>query len=156
MTFAIRLRHGQCWTPWPWRTISRSNFSNVNISKTVRAGAKLQEMTFVDCNICSRMASLRMLYSLILTYFSRLNFKCQYLENGESYRKTARGDIYSFQNLPSISIIANVVLFDLDLGQIFQMSISRKRWELARNCEMAFVDFNICYRMASLVVRGYI
>ena len=44
------------------------------MSKTVRASAKLQEMTFVDFNICYWMASLRMFYSLTLTYFSRSNF----------------------------------------------------------------------------------
>ena len=109
---------------------TRSNILNVNILKTVRAGAKLQEMTFVDFNICHRMASLRMLYSLTFTYFSNSNFKCQYLEDGESQRKIARGNIYRFQHLPSNSIIVNVVLFDRDLafhGQIFQISISRKR-----------------------------
>ena len=58
--------------------------SNVNISKTVRDSAKLQEMTFVDFNICYRMASLRMLYYLTLTYFFKVNFKCEYLENDES------------------------------------------------------------------------
>ena len=38
---------------------SRSNISNVNISITVRSSAKLQSVTFVDVNICHRMASLR-------------------------------------------------------------------------------------------------
>ena len=45
----------------------------VNISKTVRASAKLQEMIFIDCNICYRMASLRMLYSDLDLGFSRSN-----------------------------------------------------------------------------------
>ena len=41
---------------------------NVNISKTVKASAKkLQEVIFIDFNICHRIASLRMLYSLTLT-----------------------------------------------------------------------------------------
>ena len=44
--------------------LSRSNNSNVNILKTVRAGAKTQQMTFVDFNIFYRMSLLPMLYSL--------------------------------------------------------------------------------------------
>ena len=36
-------------------------YSNVNMSKMVRANEKLQEKTFVDFNICYRIASLRML-----------------------------------------------------------------------------------------------
>ena len=44
----------------------------MTISKTVGASAKLQEITLVEFNICYRMASLRMLYSLILTYFNIL------------------------------------------------------------------------------------
>ena len=42
-------------------------FSNDNISKTVRASAKLQEMTFIDINICYQMASMQMICSLTLT-----------------------------------------------------------------------------------------
>ena len=64
---------------------SRSNILNVKISKTLRASAKLQEITFVGVNICCRIASLRMLYSLTLTYFFKVEyFKCQYHENDES------------------------------------------------------------------------
>ena len=67
----------------------RSNMSNV--SKTVRANAKLQGMTFVFCNICYRMTSLQMLYSLTLIYFFKVKyFKCKYLENGVSYKKVPK------------------------------------------------------------------
>ena len=57
-------------------------------------------------------------------------FQNQYLENGESWRKTARDNICRFQYLLSNDIIANVILFDhyrFFHGKIFQMSISRKQ-----------------------------
>ena len=51
------------------------NISKINIPKTVRASAKLEEMTFVDFNKCYRMASLWMLYSLALTYFFKVKLQ---------------------------------------------------------------------------------
>ena len=73
-------------------------------------------MTFIDFYICNVAATLPVLNSMTLTYFFKVKyFNCQYLANGESQCKTARGDIYRLQRLPSNSIIANVVLFDLDL-----------------------------------------
>ena len=47
--------------------------STVIISKTVKASAKLQKVTFIEFNFCHRIASLRMLYSLALTQCSRSN-----------------------------------------------------------------------------------
>ena len=121
------------------------------MSKTVRASAKLYEMTFVDFNICHVMASLRMLYSLTLTYFSRSNFNYQYLEYGESQRKTARGDIYRFQHLSSNTSLR--MLYSLTLTQSFKVtyfkSIYRKLRASAKVQNMTFVEFNIFHRMAS-------
>ena len=63
---------------------SRSNISNVNISKTVRASAKVQSVTFVDFSICHRMASLRILYSLTLSWWhAKLNVQI-YVPNSSS------------------------------------------------------------------------
>ena len=98
------------------------------------------------------MASLRMLYSLIVTYFSRLHFECQNLENGESWRKNARGDIFKFQHLPSIIIIASIVLFDLEFSSsnISNVNISKTVKASEKLQELTFVDFIICYGMATL------
>ena len=71
--FAVEWHHCECCTLWPWPSFSRRNISNVNILKMVRASANVQNMTFVDFNICYRMASLRMLYYLTLTYFFKVN-----------------------------------------------------------------------------------
>ena len=84
----------------------------------------------MDFDICNLPANLPVLYSVTLTYFLKVKYlKCQYLENGESYRKTTRDDICRFQYLLSNCIIANVILFDLDLlfKVKLQLLISRKR-----------------------------
>ena len=86
-------------------------------------------MTFVDFCICYRMASLRMLLFNRDLFFRGQTSNVNISKIVKASAKL-QGDIYKFQHLPSNSIIANVVLFDLDLvfqGQIFQMSISRKR-----------------------------
>ena len=88
------------------------------------AGAKLQEETFIDFNICHRLASLRMLYSLTLTLFFNVEyFKCKYLENGESSRKSTKHDICRFQYLPSNGIIANSLI----LTYFFKVSFLKWR-----------------------------
>ena len=45
MIFAIKQPHFENCTSWPWPTFWRSNIWNVNISKTVRAAAKIHETT---------------------------------------------------------------------------------------------------------------
>ena len=74
-------------------------------------------MTFIDFDICNVPATLPVLYSETLNYlFKVIYFKCQYIENGESWRKTAGDDICIFRYLLSNSIIANeCYLFDPDL-----------------------------------------
>ena len=48
-----------------------------NISEMVRASVKLRETTFVDIDICHRMAYLRKLYAMTLTNFLNVkNLKC--------------------------------------------------------------------------------
>ena len=95
-------------------TYFQGQTSNVKISKAVKASANLQEVTFIDFNICHRIASLRMMY---LTWFVMVkHFKYQYLENGESQRKCGQHNICRFQYLPSNGIIENLILFDLDIA----------------------------------------
>ena len=61
--------------------------SNVNISKTVKASAKLQSRTVVDFNICHRMAPWRISCSLTLTqWHAKLNFRIYLLSSHQSVR----------------------------------------------------------------------
>ena len=56
----------------------------------VKAGAKLQGATFIDFDICHRMASMRKLSSVTLTYFPKVNkLKRQYLK-----KVRARANMY--------------------------------------------------------------
>ena len=67
--------------------------------------------------------------------------------------KNVKNDGYRFWHLQSGCDIASVVLRHHDQlfqGHIFQMLISRQRWELVQNCDITFVNFSICYRMASM------
>ena len=67
-----------------------------------------------------------------------------YLCKNRKYRSNlgeiinVKNDVYRFWRLQSGCVIASVVLRDRVLifqGQIFQMSISRKRWELAKKAQ---------------------
>ena len=52
--------------------------------------------------------------------------KCEYPENGESYRKIVKYDFYRGWYLSSNGTIANVALRDIDVnfkGQTFQVAI---------------------------------
>ena len=86
-------------------------------------------MTFIDFDICNLPATLPVLYSVTLTYLFKIRyFTCHYLENSESQRKTVIDDICRFQYLLSNGIIANVILFDLNLlfqGQTSNVNISK-------------------------------
>ena len=54
----------------------------------VRASEKMHVTTFVDFDICHRMAQLRKLYSVTLPYYFKVNnLKRQYLGKGDSERK---------------------------------------------------------------------
>ena len=71
--------------PQPYHIIlgSLSNFSNVTISLTMRAGTKTCDTTFIDLDICYRMVSLWKLYTMTVTYFLKVQNLKQYLWNGE-------------------------------------------------------------------------
>ena len=67
--------------------------------------------------------------------------------------KLQKMTFYRFQHLPSNSIIANVVLFDLDL--VFTVKYFKCKYletvsASGKLPNMTFVDVNICYLMASL------
>ena len=75
----------------------------------VKASAKLEEVIFIDFNIGHRIASLRMLYSLTMTWFSRSNI------SNVNISKTVRASA-KVQNMTFVDFnIANVILFDIDL-----------------------------------------
>ena len=64
-----------------------------------------------------RIAPPRMLYVVTLTYIVKVtNFKFEYLENGESWRKMLKYDFYRGWYLPRNGTIADAVLNDLNLN----------------------------------------
>ena len=60
-----------------------------------------------------------------------------YFRDHMSYLGKIKNEVYKCLCLPTNGAIGNVILHKLDLlfqCQIYQMSISRKRWELAQKC----------------------
>ena len=66
-----KLHHYECCTSRPWSKFSRLKIWYTNISDIVKANAEML-MSFIDFDICNRMAQLRMLCSITLTSFLRL------------------------------------------------------------------------------------
>ena len=86
------------------------------ILKTMRARTNCYGVTFIKGDICYRMGTLRMLYSVILTYIFKVsNLIRSYLGNGESYRKIGPYDFCRFWYSPSNGVVVNATLRDLDL-----------------------------------------
>ena len=80
--FASEWCHCECCVSLPWPTFSSDEIWNVNIWKTMRVNPKYSGMPFIQVDICHRMGPLRMLYSVVLTYFFKVKyFKCKYLWN---------------------------------------------------------------------------
>ena len=93
---------------------TRLNVSNINISETVRASAKVHHWTFINFYIYHRITLLLVLYSVTLTFLKCLyfpstgviwecdldllfkvkHFKCLYLVNGYSYHNNAPYGFY--------------------------------------------------------------
>ena len=55
-----------------------------NISETVRASAKMQAVTFIDVDICNRMASLRMTFVTLTEIMKDNIFKRYYFKNDKN------------------------------------------------------------------------
>ena len=75
LLFAIKWHHFWYCTLWPWPSFSRCTVWNVNILEVSSTGAEMRKMTFIDCDICHRMAPLRMLYSVILTFVFKVKMR---------------------------------------------------------------------------------
>ena len=79
------------------------------------AQANMQKWRFIDFNSSLRISSLQVLYSATLSYtFKITHFKCQYLL-GDSSKEDIVQQCYVRHQMPSTSVIANVVLFDVEL-----------------------------------------
>ena len=109
-------------------------------------------MTFIDFEICDLPVTLPVLYSVTLIYFFKVKcLKRQYVQNGESLRKSARGVICKFQyRMASLRMLYSLTLTYFFHDQIFQVDVSNTLRASAKLEMMTFVYFNIFYQMASL------
>ena len=114
---------------------------------------------------CTRNGALRKLYSEILSYRFKVKYsECLNLCNSESWLKIVYYGFYRLRYLLSNSIISKVVFRDLDLlflCQIFQMLISRIRWELLQECVICilkilfyrFLFYSLCLRSNDVIAK---
>ena len=143
--------------PWPWPTCSRSNASNVNISETVRDIAKIFDRAFIDFDTRTNSA-IGKVYSATVTYFSRSNISDTYISNRGKLVKNTSYDFCRLKHLPSNGATAKFLLDNLDLlfqGQLFQMLIFRKRWEMAQKYQIRLWDIFIFFHRVERYRKSY-
>ena len=100
------------------------------------------------------MVSLRKLYSVILTNFSKVtNLKILYLLNGKESAQKYIGVFCRFGHLSSNGIIAKIILRDLDLlfeGQILKCNYIWNSEICVKMHRTTLLDLDICYRTMTL------
>ena len=143
--------------------LSRSNISNVNISKTVRAGEKVQVRSLYRLIFAIEMDHFECCTPWPFPKFSRSNFLTLLFWQVNAWKMQALP--FSSDRMSGIlqsnGATANAVHHDIDLHfkvMKFELWISRKRWKLTKHAQVWL--YTGCYfpsngTIANVVLRGF-
>ena len=139
MTFAICLWHCQCCTPWPW-PFSRSNISNVNISKMVIASKNAQVWSLYRLIFAMELDHFECCTLWPFPKFSRSNFPNNYFDKYTRKMQTLlllsdrkSGVCNRMVPVRMLSIMTLTYIFKVTK---FEMWISRKRCKLTKHAQV--------------------